>query len=69
MGSLTEASEDRGKRGRRTWKELWMTDESSLSSAAFIYRDIECVDLTFGPKYRESCSWIFHCVMLKRGWC
>ena len=41
MGSLTEArpsSEKREKtrkRGHRTWKELWMADESSLSSTAF----------------------------------
>jgi len=25
----------KGKRGRGTWKELWMTDESCLSSAEF----------------------------------
>ena len=38
MGSITEAKPfggDRRKRGRRTWEDVWMMDETSLSSAAF----------------------------------
>jgi len=63
MSSLTEAmpfAEDRGKRGRRTRKELWMTDESSISSTAFT-RD--CVDLTVSPDGNLAPGFFF--VMLK----